>query len=123
MPDIATHRQKGQHNQQVIAHLQMAGDIYLDWVITAMFYTALHLVDQVLYHNARLNPRSHRERHAAIGQQSALAPVYRDYRELERQSRRSRYDCADFTPQEVQRLAERLARIEQLVESLVPRTR
>ena len=120
MPDIATHRQKVQHNQQVIAHLQAADDVYLDWVITAMFYTALHLVDQVLYHNARLNPRNHRERHAAIGQQPALAPVYRDYRELERQSRRSRYDCADFTLQEVQWLAERLARIEQLVDSLVP---
>ncbi|HID61542.1 MAG TPA: hypothetical protein EYP49_02170 [Anaerolineae bacterium] len=38
-----------QHNQQVIVHLQTAGDVYLDWVITAMFYTALHLVDQVLY--------------------------------------------------------------------------
>jgi hypothetical protein len=120
MPDIATHRRKVQHNQQVIAHLQAPGDIYLDWVITAMFYTALHLVDQVLYHKARLNPRNHRERHAAIGQQPALAPVYRDYRELERQSRRSRYDCADFTLQEVQWLAERLALIEQLVESLVP---
>ena len=121
MPDLATHHQKVQHNQQVIAHLQTASDIYLDWVVTAMFYAALHLVDQVLYHNnARLNPRNHRERHAAIGQQPALAPVYRDYRELEQQSRRSRYDCAHFTLQEVQWLARRLARIEQLVESLVP---
>lgn len=85
-----------------------------------MFYTALHLVDQVLYHNAQLNPRNHRQRHAAIANESALSSIYRDCRELEHQSRRSRYECVRFTVDQVQRLSVRLTRIEQVVDSAVP---
>jgi hypothetical protein len=120
MPDVATHQQQVAHNQQVIAYLQQAGDRYLDWVVTVMFYTALHLVDQVLAHHAGLHPRNHRQRHAAMSQQSSLAPVYRDYRELEHQSRRSRYEGARFTVQDVHLLANRLSRIEQVIKQLVP---
>jgi len=59
MPDIVTHQQQVEHNRQAIAYLQQAGDMYLDWVVIMLFYTALHLVDQVLYHNARFHPRNH----------------------------------------------------------------
>lgn len=120
MPDVDTHRQQVTHNRETIAHLQRAGDAYLDWVVTALFYTALHLVDQVLYHNARLNPRNHRQRHAAIANEPSLMPIYGDYRELEHQSRRSRYECAQFTIDQVQRLFVRLARIERIVNVVVP---
>ena len=120
MPDIQAHRQQVQHNRQVISHLQQGSDTYLDWVVTLLFYTALHLVDQVLYHNAQLNPRNHRQRHAAIAKEPALAQIYPDYRELEHQSRRSRYECAQFTLDEVQSLSARLAHIEQVMQSIVP---
>ena len=120
MPDIVTHQQQVAHNQQVMAYLQQAGSIYLDWVVTVMFYTALHLVDQVLAQTVNLHPRNHRQRHAAMSQQPDLAPIYRDYRELEHQSRSSRYDGARFTAQDGQRLASRLNRIEQVVKKLVP---
>ena len=121
MPDILAHQHKVEHNRQAVTYLQSAGDTYLDWVVTILFYTALHLVDQVLYFQGRVNPRDHRQRHAEIARQPLLAPIYRDYRELEWQSQRSRYECADFTPAEVQQLAVRLDRIAQLVRSLVPR--
>jgi hypothetical protein len=120
MPDVDTHRQQAEHNREIIAHLQQGGDVYLDWVVTVLFYTALHLVDQVLYHNARLNPRNHRQRHAAIANEPALAPIYGDYRELEHQSRRSRYECARFTVDQVRRLSAHLVRIEQIVNAVVP---
>ena len=120
MPDIVTHQQQVEHNRQAIAYLQQAGDMYLDWVVIMLFYTALHLVDQVLYHNARFHPRNHYQRHAAIANEPALVPIYGDYRELEHQSRRSRYECARFTPDEVERLSTRLARIEQTVNAMVP---
>ena len=119
MPDALTHQRKAEHNRRAIAHLQSAGDEYLDWVVTVMFYTALHLVDQVLYHYTRANPRDHRQRHAAIASQVRLAPIYRDYREREWQSQRSRYECAPFTPAEVHALSARLDHIQQFVRSLV----
>jgi hypothetical protein len=120
MPDIATHQHQVAHNQQVIGYLRQSGETYLDWVVPAMFYTALHLVDQVLAHNLNIHPPNHRQRHAAMSQQSALAAAYQDYRELEHQSRRSRYEAAQFTAQDVQRLETRLHRVEQVVKQLVP---
>lgn len=119
MPDLAIHQRQAEHNQRVSAHLQAAGDEYLDWAVTAMFYSAMHMIDQVLAHSGNVHPRSHQQRRSAIGQQSQLAPIYRDYRELEWQSQRSRYECATFTVTEVQDLIVRLERIEQLVEAIV----
>lgn len=119
MPDVSTHQRQVEHNRQVIAHLQQAGDAYLDWVVTILFYTALHLVDQALYRNAQLNPRNHRQRHAAIANDPHLASIYGDYRELEHQSRRSRYECAQFTANEIQRLSARRIRIEQIIQTII----
>jgi hypothetical protein len=119
MPDIGAHQQQVEHNRQTVAYLQQAGDNYLDWVVTMLFYTALHLVDQVLYHTAQLHPRNHFQRHAAIANTPELTAIYQDYRELEHQSRRSRYECAKFTSEEVEYLAERLTRIEQVMKAVV----
>lgn len=119
MPDLDTHQKQVEHNHQTTAYLQQAGDDYLDWVVTLLFYTALHLVDQVLYHTAQLHPRNHFQRHAAIANTLALTPIYPDYHELEHQSRRSRYECARFTSEEIERLSDGLARIEQVVKSVV----
>jgi|GEM_PF-6860862 len=49
MPDIGAHQQQVEHNRQTTVYLQQAGENYLDWAVTVLFYTALHLVDQVLY--------------------------------------------------------------------------
>ncbi len=119
MPDLATHQRQAEHNQQAAAYLQTAGDEYLDWAVTAMFYAALHMLDQALAHSGNIHSRSHLQRHAVIAQQPQLAPIYRDYRELEWQSQRSRYECATFTPADLQPLAARLEHIRQLVESIV----
>ena len=42
MPDAPTHQRKVEHNRRVIAHLQSAGDEYLDWAVIVMFYQLTH---------------------------------------------------------------------------------
>jgi hypothetical protein len=119
MPDLNAHRTQVEHNRQAAIVLQQAPDPYLDWVVTMLFYTALHLIDQVLYQNSQLHPRNHRQRHTAIANEPMLASIYLDYRELEHQSRRSRYECARFSSDDVSGLSARLIRIENVVESIV----
>jgi hypothetical protein len=119
MPDLGAHQQQVDHNRQTTIYLQQAGDEYLDWVITLLFYTSLHLIDQVLYHTTQLHPRNHFQRHTAIANTPQLTPIYQDYRELEHQSRRSRYECVKFTAEEVKRLSDCLTRIEQVVNAIV----
>jgi hypothetical protein len=120
VPDIDSHRRQVDHNRETLAYLQVAGEAHADWAVTVLFYTALHLIDQVLYHNGRINPRNHFQRHAAIAREPALIPIYPDYRELEHQSRRARYECARFTAEEVRRLTERLEQIQRQVAVIVP---
>jgi len=119
MPDLIAHQHQVEHNQAVITFLKQAGTDHLDWIVTIMFYTAMHLVDQVLYKRHQLNPRNHHQRHAAIANDAALALVYADYRELEHQSRQSRYECVLFSESEVDRLAARLVRVEQTVSATI----
>jgi hypothetical protein len=119
MPDLDAHQTQVEHNRQAAMVLQQAPHPYLDWVVTMLFYTALHLVDQVLYQNSQLHPRNHRQRHTAIANEPMLASIYRDYRELEHQSRRSRYECTRFRSEDVNRLSARLTKIEHVVKSIV----
>ena len=119
MPDLRTHQRLVLHNQEVAKYLLDAGDTYLDWVVTVLFYTALHLVDQVLAYTLDLHPRNHRQRHAAIVRHPEMVSIYPDYRELEYQSRRSRYQGAQFTSQDIQRLMRCLERIEQTVQHVL----
>lgn len=120
MPDLLAHQQQAEHNRAALAHLSRPGDDYLDWVATVLFYTALHIIDQVLAHRARLHPASHRERRLAIQRDSALRPVFFDFAELEHQSRRARYECVPFNSAEIAALQSRLDQIEQHIAQLLP---
>ena len=119
MPDLITHQRQVAHNRAVAAYLEQAGDEHLDWVVTVDFYTAMHLMDQVLFHQQRLNPRNHQQRHAAIANTPELSPLYADYRELEHQSRQSRYECVRFSKNEVESLKMRLNHIEQTINAIL----
>lgn len=91
MPSENVHRRQAEHNRQFLDWLDLDVTPYLDWAVTVMFYTALHLVEWLLatkgYHSD-----SHENRHQAMGRVSELRPIYPDYRELETQSHRSRYE-------------------------------
>jgi len=96
MPSENVHRRQAEHNKQFLDWLNLDVTPYLDWAVTIMFYTALHLAEWLLatkgYHSD-----SHENRHQAMGRVSELRPIYPDYRELETQSRRSRYEGARFS--------------------------
>jgi len=48
MPSSLTHKQQAQHNEEFIASFDLDATPYLDWVVTAIFYAALHFVDSYL---------------------------------------------------------------------------
>jgi hypothetical protein len=77
----------------------------LDWAVTILFYTALHLVQAYFAITAATAfdlPRTHQERLTRIGLR--LTPVYKHYRTLEDLSKQARYepDPIPLTPEAVQ---------------------
>ena len=103
MPSSLTHRQQAQHNEEFIASFDLDSTPYLDWVVTAIFYAALHFVDSYLAIRG-VHLSSHRGRDSLIWAVRDLRPIYSAYRRLKHRSEQARYEAMPFSSKKVQKL-------------------
>lgn len=101
MPTPTQHKQQADHNKAFIQHLDLDTTPYLDWVVTAAFYAALHFVEWFLTSKGHMGCRDHKLRDAYISRETDLRAIYSDYTELKYQSEGARYECFAFKPDEV----------------------
>lgn len=101
MPTPDQHRQQAEHNKAFTRSLDLDTTPYLDWVVTAAFYAALHLVEWFLTSKGHTGRRDHQLRDAYISREADLRAIYGDYTELKFQSEVARYECFRFKPDEV----------------------
>jgi uncharacterized protein (UPF0332 family) len=106
MPSSLTHRQQARHNEEFIAFFDLDSTPYLDWVVTAIFYAALHLVDSYLATKG-VHLSSHRGRDSLIWTVRDLRPIYSAYRRLKHRSEQARYDAVPFSNKQVRELLDR----------------
>ncbi len=119
MPSESVHKRQAEHNKQFLDWLDLDTTKYLDWAVTVIFYTALHFVEWLLASKG-LHSDTHDTRHQLMGSVSELKPIYPDYRELEFQSYRSRYEGAQFARDFVKgKLIPKLERIESHIRASV----
>lgn len=96
---MTQHLQQAQHNHKFLIYLDSneLSEIYCDWKITILFYTALHLMRAFCVFKSVSIPENHREFHDKInpkGKKNVLAlpnEIFDCYFELYNQSRRTRY--------------------------------
>lgn len=62
MPTTPEHLARARQNLRFAESFDLKTTAYLDWVVTAYFYAALHLVDALLWEKDRLNPELHEHR-------------------------------------------------------------
>ncbi len=103
MPDRRNHLRQAGHNEKFINHFELDSTIFLDWVVTGIFYSALHYVEAYLA-TKDIHLRKHKARDAYFQKLSDLKRIYRDYRTLKDDSEGARYDLQQFQPQEVHQL-------------------
>ena len=101
MPTPDQHRQQAEHNKAFTRVLNLDTTPYLDWVVTAAFYAAVHLVEWFLTSRGHTGRRDHQLRDAYISREADLKPIYDDYTELKYQSKGACYECFRFKPVEV----------------------
>lgn len=131
MPERKYHLAKAKYNLEVSTHLQEATP-YTDWAVTALFYSALHLVDAFLDGEDDLpkderHPRKHsansnsgnggRGRNQLV--QALLSSVRKEYRSLEEASRRSRYDMEVLGADAYDKLHDQYQRLDQCVRMMM----
>ena len=95
MPDENAHSRQAVHNREFIDFLDIDCTNYLDWVVTAIFYAAVHYIESFLARYGA-HPISHGNRCNAMSRFAPLKPVFKDYSDLHFQSERSRYLCEGF---------------------------
>ncbi len=69
-----------------------ASEAELNWAAVAAFYAAMHAINAYLWEIARLEPSSHRDRRAIIGQWPTLSMLERSYAALFNRSLLARYE-------------------------------
>jgi hypothetical protein len=88
---IPHHLAQTRHNFRLYQKLRDEGE-FLDWAVTALFYTALHLIQACLIDiasDAFDYPRNHEQRDSFIRRK--LSDLWLPYRSLQNQSNRARY--------------------------------
>lgn len=113
MPSEAQHRRQYEHNKELlnIPDFCIQSTNYIDWVVTILFYAAVHVVEMDL---ARLPYHSlnHEERERAMARRASCKRILKEYHALYMASRKARYDCHNYTPQDAIVFQNHLARIE-----------
>lgn len=101
MPARDEHLQKAGHNESFVSSFNLDSTLFLDWVVTGIFYAALHYVDAYLARN-NYHPKFHAQRNALILKDSNLgSAIWQSYRDFQDDSWGARYKMQEFTAHEV----------------------
>lgn len=118
MPTSKEHREKAEHNEFFVSGLD---NPFWDWAVTGTFYEALHYVDGFLITKGVDAPR-HSERNSIVEKDATLGQIWPEYSQLYNDSKMARYECHEFTQEDVRLLRNAyLKPIKDLISPLLPR--
>ena len=95
MPSQAQHLKQAQHNEAYLASFDLAKSPYLDWAVTAAFYSALHYLRALMAKYGYTNVSSYGDMDKAFDRLAVLKQnpaVHDSYRQLKDDSRDARYN-------------------------------
>lgn len=103
MPLKNEHLARSQQNLQFARSFDLATTPYLDWVVTAYFYAALHLVDALLDQQDQIHPPDHKVRWEMVKGRYYLMGIKTEYRDLKEHSENARCQLLTFTKPKIER--------------------
>lgn len=81
---------QSEHNKKISVDINVSSqNKYIDWEITTLFYSALHIINEYFYQRGIPLPDKHNERNPLI--RSTLNQIYPEYHKLFISSIRTRY--------------------------------
>lgn len=117
MPSIEKHQSQYKHNRKLLDADVFKDNIsFVDWHVTILFYSAVHLVERELSKH-KCHSDNHETRMKHVKMVHPLNRVCDEYNSLSWQSRRARYDCVKFTPEDMQVIKSDYKAIEKLLDS------
>ena len=101
MPTTPEHLARAKQNLEFAKSFDLDTTPYLDWVATAYFYAALHLVDTLIWHIERADPEDHSARHTYL-RRWYLIGISVEYRDLKDLSEDARYRLTTFSKPKIE---------------------
>lgn len=102
MPATREHVERARQNLAFAKSFDLKTTPYLDWVVTAYFYAALHLVDALLVENGELPAGMHENRKEYVKTKPYLKPIRDQYRTLKDHSEDARYRLITMTSHKIE---------------------
>jgi hypothetical protein len=121
MPDKAEHLQAAADHADFL-RWRLDADERVDrpWIVTAIFYTALQLVDAWFATQGR-HPGNHIQRNKWVATDPHLAPIWPHYEFLYDRSRDARYGLIAFSKTDVQAMhTQQLEPIRRHIQGILP---
>lgn len=97
MPTSREHLARAKQNLKFAQSFDLKTTPYLDWVVTAYFYAALHLVDALLVAKGESPGARHEDRKEQVRTRSYLRGIKDEYRALKDHSEDARYRLITMT--------------------------
>jgi uncharacterized protein (UPF0332 family) len=97
VPTTSEHLARARQNLRFAETFDLDSTPYLDWVVAAYFYAALHLVDALLYQREGIHGGEHQTRSQYVRRKSYLKQISTRYHYLKDHSENARYDLLTFT--------------------------
>lgn len=98
------HLRKAEHNEEFFTQFDINATQFLDWVVTGIFYSAVHYIRAVAAKHRFTNISSYGEMDNLFSRLSVFKrrrDIYKDYRQLKDDSRAARYDMTPIPATEV----------------------
>ena len=100
MPDPFNHVKQAKHNENFYKSFNVEETPYKDWIVTGVFYAALHFIDAYLATKS-IHPFSHKMRDDWVKKHRELDLIWLDYRDLKEFRMKASYKVYEFTAQEI----------------------
>ena len=100
MPTKDEHVLQARHNRQFWFSHNLDTTPYRDWVVTGIFYEAVHWVEAFLAGKGT-HPNTHGQRNAEMSRYSELDQILVDYDVLKADSENARYACYLHTAEDI----------------------
>ena len=104
MATASQHKAKAEHNERFVASLGLASTPFRDWVMTGVFYAALHYIRAYAASKTLTNISSYGEVDRLFERFAPLKPLYAHYRFLKDGSREARYEMRTLTVIHIQEM-------------------
>lgn len=102
MPTTDEHLARARQNLEFARSFDLDSTPYLDWVVAAYFYAALHLVDALIWHIEKADPEDHSARRTYL-RKWYLTGISAEYKDLKDRSEDARYRLITFSKPKIEK--------------------